>query len=620
MNKYYQVLLCLLLSVQFGMGQTPGVSIYYEQYAGDDREYIEYIPGNLPIIISAPHGGVKQSGSTVGGIYYPDDDPTLPDRTCGTNERDDNTDILAREITAKIFDQTGCYPHVIISNLHRSKLDPNREEGQAACGDSDAEDHWAAFHSFIDDASLSVEANWGKGLFIDLHGQSHSIPRIELGYNITANQLNNSDLNSQSIIDNSTINHLVSNNLLGESHNELVRGEHSLGEILQDAPGTFYAAQNYPGCTHNGTNGYRAIPSDTDTGNSSCDDTQPHEHAYFDGDFYNNRRHGSGPGADDGSNTGTLVGGGGQIDGIMSEVNRRVRDLGTYNGAYYDNKPQTLVPFAVDYAGAMIDFIDFHYNDFSNFHYNEDCDFVVGGEDLVPIVSGLEGGTFTVDPNLSIDSVTGVIDLDGVQPGEYDISYTLGDCAYYKSSQTIIIKDGSVAYVDHSSVGNQDGTSWEDAYVSLEAALNSNCIYDTIKIAEGVYIPNTSNRSYIFSVYENLIIIGSHPSGGGSPDPSVYPTTISGDIGINGDNADNLYHIFNIGAGISNLHFLNLRLEDGNANASGDNGRGAAIHNRGNIILGNIIASENSSINPNEIIYNNGMIEMFGELTLSNNN
>ena len=122
-------------------GQTPGVPIFDTS----GNEYIEYIPGNLPIIISAPHGGVKQSGSTVGGVFYPDNDSSLPDRSCGTNERDDNTDILIRRIQDEIFAQTGCYAHVVINNLHRSKLDPNREINEATCGDSDSQFYWNAW-------------------------------------------------------------------------------------------------------------------------------------------------------------------------------------------------------------------------------------------------------------------------------------------------------------------------------------------------------------------------------------------------------------------------------------------------------------------------------------------
>ncbi|TGV04607.1 T9SS type A sorting domain-containing protein [Flavivirga rizhaonensis] len=427
-------LLCLLicLIVFYTQAQTPGVSIFYEQSPGDTREYIEYIPGNLPIIISAPHGGVKQSGSTIGSVFYPDNDSSLPDRNCGgTNVRDDNTEILVREIQEEIFNLTGCYAHVIINNLHRTKLDPNRAIGEATCGDSDAIDHWNAWHSFIDQASTAVEANWGKGLYIDLHGQSHSIARIELGYNISSSELNSSDLNEASIINNSTIKNLVSNNLGSLNHEQLVRGSESLGAKLKATTATFYNNNVNPGCGV--TSGYRAIPSNFDSGASnSCDDTRPFSNFYFAGDFYNNLRHGSGPTASDGT------GGGGHIDGIMSEVNRSVRDLGTYKGNFFDSKPQTLVPFAKDYAAVILDYIDTHYNDFAKFTYSSNS-YATNGSDPTPSITGVSGGSFSSTSGLIINSSSGVIDVSASTVGNYVVTYAVGTCGYYKETQNIEI-------------------------------------------------------------------------------------------------------------------------------------------------------------------------------------
>ncbi|MCH2196465.1 immunoglobulin-like domain-containing protein [Kordia sp.] len=423
------MVLCLLAS--YLQAQTPGVSTFYEQTAGDTRNYIEYIPGNLPIIISAPHGGVKQSGQTIGGIFYPDNDNSLPDRSCGTNERDDNTDILVREIQKEIFELTGCYAHVIINNLHRSKLDPNREINEATCGNANAADHWNAFHGFIDQASASVEANWGKGLYIDLHGQSHSVPRIEAGYNVTAGELNSSNLNAANIINKSTIRNLVSNNLNNLTHEELIRGNSSLGQMFQDASGTFYASLGYPGC--GSTSGYRTVPSATNNGGGTCDDSRPNGNAYFDGDFYNNRRHGSGNGTSDG------VGGAGNIDGIMTEVNRRVRDLGTYNGQVYDSRPQTLVPFAKDYAAVVLNFINTHYNDYAGFGYMASM-YAINGPNPTPVLmNSVTNGTFSAPAGLAINPATGEIDTANSTLGDYVITYTVGTCGYFSSSQTITI-------------------------------------------------------------------------------------------------------------------------------------------------------------------------------------
>jgi len=603
------------MSIDSDPALTPGVSVFYEQYDGDTREYIEYIPGNLPIIISAPHGGVKLSGATVGGTFYPDNDNTLPDRNCGSNERDDNTDILAREIQSSIFDITGCYAHVIISNLHRSKLDPNREIGEASCGDADSEDHWHAFHDFVDDASTCVEAEWGKGVFIDLHGQSHSIPRIELGYNITSSQLNNADLNNQSVVDSSTIKNLVMTNLQGLSHEALVRGDHSLGELFQEAAGTFYAGLNYPGCTHNGTNGYRAVPSNTDTGNQSCDDTRPYGNAYFDGDYYNNRRHGSGPGASDGD--GGYIGGSGAVDGIMTEVNRRVRDLGTYNGNVYDTRPQTLVPFADDYAQVLVDFVQLHYNDFVEFSYLE-CQLRIGALNVLPIIDGVSGGVFTSEPALSINSETGAIDLTGATAGDYEITYTDGQCGFYSLAQTITIRESIVGYVDQSGTGAGDGTSWSDAYQTLEDALAVACRYDTIKLAQGTYAPNTTDRSYSYSLYSDLTIEGGYQSGGVSQDPAMYPVILSGEIGM-GPPTDNMYHTLFIPSTVTDLVLSNLTISDGYADGIAEDSKGAGLYNEGEITLDQVVVTGNSYLEPNSAVLNKGLIRNFAEVRMEGN-
>ncbi len=451
--KKITYLLCFAMLSSIAYAQTPGVSEY-----SNSNQYIEYIPGNLPIIISAPHGGVLQSGETIGGVSYPDDDSNLPDRTCGTNERDDNTEILVRRIQDEIFAKTGGYAHVIINNLHRSKMDPNRMVSEGSCGNSHAASYWSDFHNYINDASQSVETNWGKGLYIDLHGQSHTIPRIEIGYNISAAELNGSDLNSTPIIDKSTIMNLVSTNLNGYTHEELVRGVSSLGQLFQDAPGVFYnsidpsgSATSYPGCGV--SSGYRAVPSNSDYGNTSCDDTTPHSNSYFDGNFYNNRRHGSG----DGTGGPASIGGSGHIDGIMTEVNRRVRDL----GSPYDSRPNTLEPFAIDYANVVLDYLSIHYDDYASFEYAASS-YDITDTDPAPALTngGITGGIYLSSPSgLVIDQNTGIIDVSASTVGNYTVTYSVGPNSaatapnnYYSTSVSINIINDSLSVSDETAL------------------------------------------------------------------------------------------------------------------------------------------------------------------------
>ena len=492
-------LLCIVMLSSLTYAQTPGVSEY-----SNPNQYIEYIPGNLPIIISAPHGGVLQSGETIGGVFYPDDDPNLPDRTCGTNERDDNTEILVRRIQDEIFARTGGYAHVIISNLHRSKMDPNRIVSQGSCGNSHAASYWSDFQNYINVASQSVETNWGKGLYIDLHGQSHSVPRIEIGYNVSAAELNASDLNNASIVDKSTIKNLASNNLNGYTHEELIRGVHSLGQLFQDAPGTFYnsiepsgAGTSYPGCGV--SSGYRAVPSNSDYGNTSCDDTTPHGNAYFDGNYYNNRRHGSG----DGTGGPASVGGSGTIDGIMTEVNRRVRDL----GSPYDSRPNTLEPFAIDYANVVLDYISIHYDDFSDFEYTS-TSYDISDPDPTPslINGGMAGGIYLSTPaGLVIDQDTGLIDVSASTIGNYTVTYSVGPDApstapnrYYNTTRNVEITDNSLSVSDETSIALKLYPNPTTGIITLESdtPISSAKLYSVLG-QEVMSKPIQNNRSLI---------------------------------------------------------------------------------------------------------------------------
>ena len=145
------------------------------------NDFIEYVVGNLPVVISVPHGGYLKPS-------------TIPDRVLGTaGHQDTQTQELAREIIELFRKQTDKVPHVIINRLHRDKLDANRELFDAAQDDPIASDAWNEFHGFIDTAEQRIQQEFGKGLYIDLHGHRHEWQVIELGYLLVSNQLKLSD-------------------------------------------------------------------------------------------------------------------------------------------------------------------------------------------------------------------------------------------------------------------------------------------------------------------------------------------------------------------------------------------------------------------------------------------
>ena len=182
-------------------------------------QYVEYIPGTLPIVLTSPHGGrLRPEG--------------VPDRKSGVMDMDVNSQELARAIASALYSQTGHRPHLIVSHLHRRKLDPNREIKEAAAGNPDAERAWHEFHTFIRTATKAAADQHGFGFLIDLHGHAHPLPRLELGYGLGGAQLNQADaaFNASDFAAVSTVRDLKKRT--GETSAELIRGPRSLGALF----------------------------------------------------------------------------------------------------------------------------------------------------------------------------------------------------------------------------------------------------------------------------------------------------------------------------------------------------------------------------------------------------
>ena len=208
-----------------------------ETYAGANG-YVEYLPGDIPVIVSAPHGGTLQPAS-------------IPNRTGTgiTTVRDADTEELARDIREAFRTTSGGTPHVVIMRLHRLKVDANREIVEAAQGNPDAERAWREFHGFIEAARAAVVAEGRPGIYIDLHGHGHDIQRLELGYRLTAADLHQPDdiLNSPSMVQKSSMRAHVQ--ATGAAHADVIRGDGSLGTLFEAAgfPSVPSRQQPHPG-------------------------------------------------------------------------------------------------------------------------------------------------------------------------------------------------------------------------------------------------------------------------------------------------------------------------------------------------------------------------------------
>lgn len=315
--KSFQLVLSLSLfcfcQISFSQTYIPGNTYY------DSTGYVEYRAGNMPIILSAPHGGSLEPMN-------------IPDRVCAgcVYAKDSWTQTVAEGLYDEIYAQTGCYPHLVINLLHRKKFDANRDIGDAAVGNPIVEQSWYAYHAFIDSAKAQVTEKYGRGLFLDIHGHAHTIQRIELGYMLTRAELQQSDstLNAFPMIEESSIRTLTTDNLQNHTHAELLRGDDSFGTFLVNK-------------------GFPAVPSLADPFPQG---TEP----YFSGG-YNTGRHGSRDNQ-------------GEIDAIQIELNSNVRFT------------DSIRPILIDsLAQSALEYYDLHYNSAFSENY---CNFNVGSPEI----------------------------------------------------------------------------------------------------------------------------------------------------------------------------------------------------------------------------------------------
>lgn len=116
--------------------------------------------GNLPLIITAPHGGLLKpesipnrigDGSSVLGDMYTKD--------------------IALGIEQFIIEHYGdAFPHVVANDISRRKADPNRsmEEGTET---EAGEQVWKAYHGRVKESVESILKTNLCGLLVDIHGK-----------------------------------------------------------------------------------------------------------------------------------------------------------------------------------------------------------------------------------------------------------------------------------------------------------------------------------------------------------------------------------------------------------------------------------------------------------------
>ena len=184
------------------------------------NEYIDILEGNLPIIITAAHGG--------------DDKPSnIKDRASGVFDKDDYTKELTQAIYKEFFAQTKQYPNTVIMNLSRNKIDANRDVFEAIeMDDKNALEAYNSFHKAINKSFDKIKSIHKYGLYFDIHGQSHSHQNIELGYLLTNDILKLDSNTLEKHKEDSSLNSIV--NISNKGFIQTLNGEFSLGSLLKN--------------------------------------------------------------------------------------------------------------------------------------------------------------------------------------------------------------------------------------------------------------------------------------------------------------------------------------------------------------------------------------------------
>lgn len=195
----------------------------------------------------------------------------------------------------------------------------------------------------------------------------------------------------------------------------------------------------------------------------------------------------------------------------------------------------------------------------------------------------------------------------------------------YKDGGKVSVKRYNVAipltkyYVNATATGNNDGSTWADAFTDVNYALSQTRNNDEIWIASGIYKPHSSSRSTYFDIIRSGLKIYGGFSGTETQLSDrvlgINETILSGDLQGNDSNVtdfytnysnstrntDNSVHIINITATGNNLLLDGLTISDAHNNLSATERGGAIIKDKtvAKLTLKKCIIKNNVSRNDN---------------------
>ncbi len=129
-------------------------------------DFISVQKGDLPVILSAPHGGLLE----IPGVPERKGEGMKKGPSGFFAGRDGNTELLAAAIAVALEKRLGKKPYFVISKAHRKFVDPNRPV-EIAVEHPRAREVYDAYRGTLTKFCDDVGKRFGAGLLVDVHGQ-----------------------------------------------------------------------------------------------------------------------------------------------------------------------------------------------------------------------------------------------------------------------------------------------------------------------------------------------------------------------------------------------------------------------------------------------------------------
>ena len=127
---------------------------------------VDTIHGDVPILITAPHGGMDKNNS-IREVC----DPLGGGARCNPDWQTYN---IAKVLRDELHGLLGVRPYSVLAKFHRGYIDGNRKPEKDAYNSDDecAKDTYDAYHSTIEEYISEINERWPEGILLDIHGQS----------------------------------------------------------------------------------------------------------------------------------------------------------------------------------------------------------------------------------------------------------------------------------------------------------------------------------------------------------------------------------------------------------------------------------------------------------------